>query len=53
MSDKGLANYQKSEVLEALLKDIIDANKDALSATTTLIYKIPGLGPVLGPSTSE
>jgi hypothetical protein len=53
MSDKGLAYYQKTEALETLLKNIINANKDTLSATSTLIDNIPGLGPVLGPSTSE
>lgn len=49
MSDKGLAYYQKSEALETLLKNIIDANKDVLSATSTLVDNIPALGPILGP----
>lgn len=49
-ADKGLANYDKNNELETMLKDFVNANKDALSAVTTLSYNIPGLGPVLGPS---
>ncbi|KAJ7293589.1 hypothetical protein C8J57DRAFT_1269426 [Mycena rebaudengoi] len=48
-ADAGLANYDKTDQLETLLKDIVNANKDALSATYVLVDNIPGLGPVLGP----
>ncbi|KAH8120342.1 hypothetical protein DFH11DRAFT_1539501 [Phellopilus nigrolimitatus] len=48
-ADKGLANYDKTNILETLLKDYVNSNKDALSAVTAMIYNIPGLGPVLGP----
>jgi len=53
ISDKGLAYYEKNELLDELLRGIVDANKDTLSATSILINNIPGLGPVLGPRTSE
>lgn len=49
-SDKGLANYDKNDNLETLLKNMVNANKDILSDTTTLVYNIPVLGPILGPS---
>jgi len=53
ISDKGLAYYEKNELLDVLLRGIVDANKDTLNATSTLIDNIPGLGPVLGPRMSE
>lgn len=53
MSDKGLAYYQEGEALETLMKNVVNATKDTLTATSILIDKIPGLGPVLGPSTPE
>ena len=49
-ADKGLANYDRTDALETLLKRIVNANKDALSATDVLICNIPLLGPILGPS---
>lgn len=51
-SDKGLANYDRANELETTLKDLVNANKDALRATYELVDNIPGLGPILGPSTS-
>jgi hypothetical protein len=48
--DKGLANYDPNNDLEALLKDIVNLNKDTLSAVTDIAYEIPLLGPLLGPS---
>jgi len=48
--DKGLANYDRNNDLETLLKDIINLNKDTLSAVTEIVYEIPILGPLLGPS---
>ncbi|KAL5518926.1 hypothetical protein ACEPAH_609 [Sanghuangporus vaninii] len=52
-ADKGLANYDKGNELEVMLKDVINANKDALSAVTALVYNIPDLGPILGPIVYE
>ncbi|KAF9569604.1 hypothetical protein CPC08DRAFT_771957 [Agrocybe pediades] len=48
-SDKGLENYDRQNDLETLLKNVINANKMMLSSTDTVIYNIPGIGPVLGP----
>lgn len=48
--DKGLANYDRNNDLETLLKDIVNLNKDTLSSVTEIVYEIPVLGPVLGPS---
>lgn len=48
--DKGLANYDRNNDLETLLKDIVNLNKDTLSSVTDIVYEIPVLGPVLGPS---
>ncbi|TDL28446.1 hypothetical protein BD410DRAFT_780955 [Rickenella mellea] len=48
-AQKGLANYDKSNQLETLLKEIVNANKDAMSSVYILVYNIPGLGPILGP----
>ena len=48
--DKGLANYDRSNELETLLKKVINLNKDTLDAIDCLVYEIPTLGPYLGPS---
>ena len=48
--DKGLANYDRNNDLETLLKDIVNLLKDTLSAVTDIVYEIPILGPILGPS---
>lgn len=49
-SDKGLAEYDRTNGLETLLKNTVDLNKNALSAVNAVIYNVPGLGPTLGPS---
>ena len=49
-ADKGLANYDKNDQLETILKDLVNANKDALSAVYVMINNDPNLGPILGPS---
>ncbi|KAF9652026.1 hypothetical protein BDM02DRAFT_3109796 [Thelephora ganbajun] len=51
--DKGLANYDRNNDLETLLKDIVNLNKDALSSVTEIVYEIPLLGPILGPIVGE
>ena len=48
--DKGLANYDPDNGLEKLLKDVVNLNKDTLSAVSEIVYEIPLLGPLLGPS---
>ncbi|KAF8872138.1 hypothetical protein CPB84DRAFT_1799908 [Gymnopilus junonius] len=48
-SDKGLAYYDKQNDLEKLLKEIVNAHKDVLSAIDIAVENIPGLGPILGP----
>lgn len=52
-ADKGLANYDKNDQLETVLKEFVNANKDALSAVNTMIQNDPTLGPILGPSESN
>jgi len=52
-ADRGLANYDKSNELETLLKNVVNLNKDTLKYVTTLVYNIPVLGPVLGPIVYE
>ncbi|KAI8995624.1 hypothetical protein BD414DRAFT_480074 [Trametes punicea] len=48
-TDKGLANYDRTDELQTLLKDLINSMKDTLEAITVLVQEIPGLGPILGP----
>lgn len=48
--DKGLANYDRNNDLETLLKDIVNLNKNTLSSVTDIVYEVPLLGPTLGPS---
>jgi len=47
-ADKGLANYDKGDKLETVLKNVVNATKNALSAIDVLVYRIPLLGSVLG-----
>ena len=51
-ADKGRAYYDNKDYIETLLKDIINFHKDVLSCFTELVYGIPELGPILGPSMS-
>jgi len=51
--DKGLANYDRNNDLETLLKDIVNLNKDTLSAVADIVYEIPLLGPILAPIVNE
>ena len=51
-ADKGRAYYDNRDSIETLLKDTIDFHKDVLSCFTDLVYGIPELGPILGPSMS-
>jgi len=49
-SDKGLANYDKNNDLETLVKNTVNLNKMVLNAATDAVNNIPVLGPILGPS---
>ena len=49
---KGLANFDPNNPLDVLLKNLTNATKDALEAIDILVYRIPILGPLLGPSAS-
>lgn len=49
-ADKGLANYDRTNDLETLLKDLVNANKYLLKDIDDIVYDIPGLGSTLGPS---
>ena len=49
-ADKGLANYDKDDELETVLKDLVNAVKYLLNDITAMVYQIPGVGPTLGPS---
>lgn len=52
-AEKGLANYDKSNKYETLLKDIVNASKYTLSDVDDIIDADPLLGPILGPSESS
>lgn len=49
-ADNGLANYDRTNDLETLLKNIVNVNKDTLSFITTITYNLPIVGSTLGPS---
>jgi len=44
--------YDNKDSIETLLKDTINFHKDVLSCFTDLVYVMPDLGPILGPSMS-
>jgi hypothetical protein len=48
--DKGLQFYDPNDDLETLIKNIVNAHKDALSSINTLVAGFPVIGPVIGPS---
>jgi hypothetical protein len=50
-SDKGLKNYDRTNDLETLLKNVVNFNKETLNSVDVLVYNLPFLGPILGPST--
>ncbi|XP_006454352.1 hypothetical protein AGABI2DRAFT_189622 [Agaricus bisporus var. bisporus H97] len=47
--DKGLANYNKDDKLETLLKDLVNLHKHTLSYIDVVVYQLPVVGPMLGP----
>ncbi|THH34026.1 hypothetical protein EUX98_g83 [Antrodiella citrinella] len=52
-SDKGLANYDKNNAVETLLKNVVNANKDMLSDVDAMVYELPIVGSTLGPIVYE
>ena len=49
-ADKGLVNYDRTDDVETLLKNLVNVNKDTLSYITTITYNLPIVGSTLGPS---
>ena len=49
-SDKGIGNLDPNNQLEEAIKDLVNSVKESLNWIDTLVYNIPGLGPILGPS---
>lgn len=49
-SDDGLANYDKNNDLEIVLKDMVNSVKYLLSDIDEMVYNLPAVGPTLGPS---
>ncbi|KAH7930983.1 hypothetical protein BV22DRAFT_999234 [Leucogyrophana mollusca] len=49
-ADEGLANYDRTNDLETLLKNVVNVNKGVLTTTSVLVDDIPVLGPILGPT---
>ncbi|RXW22948.1 hypothetical protein EST38_g2916 [Candolleomyces aberdarensis] len=52
-SDKGLKNYDRTNDLETLLKNLINFHKETFHSVDVLVYNIPILGPILGPIVYE
>ena len=50
--DKGLANYDRTNDLETLLKNVVNLNKNVLTAMDLALGNLPVLGPILGPCVS-
>ena len=48
-ANDGLTYYDKSDQLEVLLKNVVNALKDALESSSILVYRVPLLGQTLGP----
>ncbi|KAI0793494.1 hypothetical protein C8Q75DRAFT_804301 [Abortiporus biennis] len=48
-ADKGLANYDRSDELETILKKIVNASKDLMGNIDANVYELPVIGSTLGP----
>ncbi|KAI0639395.1 hypothetical protein C8Q77DRAFT_58291 [Trametes polyzona] len=46
-ADKGLANYDRTDDLETLLKEIINLNKESMKSVVALVEQMPAVGPAL------
>ncbi|KAK0233228.1 hypothetical protein IW262DRAFT_1451783 [Armillaria fumosa] len=51
--DKGLGNYDRSDRLETLLKEVVNQTKDLLKVTVILVNNVPIVGPIIGPTVYE
>ncbi len=51
-SDKGLANYDRNNDVETLLKNVVNVNKNTLSSVSKAVYELPAVGGTLGPRMS-
>ncbi|KAI9063059.1 hypothetical protein FKP32DRAFT_1572740 [Trametes sanguinea] len=51
--DKGLANFDNTDGLEVLLKNMVNMTKYTLADVTTLVDNLPAVGPLLGPIVYE
>lgn len=49
-ANDGLANYDKTDQVETTLKSIINTSKNILASANVVIYNLPIVGPILGPS---
>lgn len=49
-ADKGLANYDSTDDLQTLLKNLVNAVKYLLNDLDEMVYNLPAVGPTLGPS---
>lgn len=47
--DKGIANYDKYDELETILKNTVNCMKSTMSTTYNLVVAIPAIGSMLGP----
>lgn len=52
-ADKGLANYDNSDSIETLLKNVVNANKYLLKDVDAMVYELPAVGGTLGPRTLD
>ena len=50
-ADKGLANYDRSDQIETLLKNVVNVNKYTLKNIDEMIFELPAVGGTLGPRT--
>ena len=50
-SDNGLANYDNTNALEKVLKEMVNSVKYMLTDIDQMVVALPVLGPTLGPST--
>jgi len=51
--EKGLANYNRDDQLQTVLKNIVNTNKDFLKSISGMVDGVPAVGPVLGPVVYE
>ncbi|KAJ3539445.1 hypothetical protein NM688_g6358 [Phlebia brevispora] len=52
-SDDGLANYDKNNEVETILKEMVNSVKYLLTDTDDMVYSLPAVGQTLGPIVYE